>query len=259
MLLKCPHSEADYCIPRGSQHHRITNDSVHMRVNHQAPWKRATSSVDKRADCLMVQSREELLSASPLCLSASTSLSSPTWNHYRLLSTSNSEASMGFPGGSDGKESACHARDQGSIPGSGRSSEEGNGNPLQYSCLENSLDRWIWRATVHGVARSQIQLSDWHFHKIQPLIKGEVSSPGRLPRGLKLSSACLGLQFCLIQTPKLHSGSAMGFLSCASCLISFFSFSLSASISLSFSLSSNFSSFVSTWVHVSTKEDMYIL
>ena len=48
---------------------------------------------------------------------------------------------MGFPGGSDNKESACKARDPGSIPGSGRSLEEGNGNPLQYSCLENSMDR----------------------------------------------------------------------------------------------------------------------
>ena len=259
MLLKCPHSEADYCIPRGSQHYRITNDSVHMRVNHQAPWKRATSSVDKRADCLMVQSREELLSASPLCLPASTSLSPPTWNHYRLLSTSNSEASMGFPGGSDGKESACHARHPGSIPGSGRSSEEGNGNPLQYSCLENSMDRWIWRATVHGVARSQIQLSDWHFHKIQPLRKGEVSSPGRLPRGLKLSSACLGLQFCLYSNTKaaLWFSNGIPFL----CLLPDFLLflSLSLPLSLCLSLSSHFSFFVSTWVHVNTKEDMYIL
>ena len=56
-----------------------------------------------------------------------------------------------FPGGSDGKESACNAGDPGSIPGSGRSFGEGNGNPLQYSCLENSMDRRAWLATVHGV------------------------------------------------------------------------------------------------------------
>ena len=67
---------------------------------------------------------------------------------------------MGFPGGSDGEESACNAGDQGSIPGSGRSPGEGNGNALQYSCLENSMDRGAWRATVHGVAKSQIQLSN---------------------------------------------------------------------------------------------------
>ena len=52
-----------------------------------------------------------------------------------------------------GKESACHAGDLGSIPGSGRSPGEGNGNPLQYSCLENPMDRGAWRPTVHGVAR----------------------------------------------------------------------------------------------------------
>ena len=67
---------------------------------------------------------------------------------------------MGFPGGSDGEESACNAGDQGSIPGSGRSPGEGNGNALQYSCLENSMDRGAWRATVHGVAKSQTPVSD---------------------------------------------------------------------------------------------------
>ena len=60
---------------------------------------------------------------------------------------------MGFPGSSDGKESACNARDLGSIPVSGRSPGEGNGNPLQYSCLENPTDRGAWWATVHGVSR----------------------------------------------------------------------------------------------------------
>ena len=58
------------------------------------------------------------------------------------------------PGGSDGKESACNAGDPGSIPGLGRSPGEGNGNPLQYSCLENSMDRGAWQATVHGIEKS---------------------------------------------------------------------------------------------------------
>ena len=57
---------------------------------------------------------------------------------------------MGFPVGSDGKESACNV-DVGQIPASGRSSGEGNGNPPQYSCLENFMDRGAWQATVHGV------------------------------------------------------------------------------------------------------------
>ena len=59
----------------------------------------------------------------------------------------------GFPPSSVGKESVCNAGDMGSIPGSGRSPGEGNGNPLQYSCLENPMDRGALRATVHGVAR----------------------------------------------------------------------------------------------------------
>ena len=62
---------------------------------------------------------------------------------------------LGFPGGSVGKESAYNAGDMGLIPGSRRSLEEENGYPLQYSCLENSMDRGAWRATVQGVAKSQ--------------------------------------------------------------------------------------------------------
>ena len=69
-------------------------------------------------------------------------------------------ASFDFPGGSDGKVSACNVGDPGSIPGSGRSSGEGNGNPLQYSCLENPMYRGAWETTVHGVAKSWTRLSD---------------------------------------------------------------------------------------------------
>ena len=61
----------------------------------------------------------------------------------------------GFPGCSEGRESACNTGAPGSIPGSRRSPGEGNGNPLQYSSLENSKDRGAWWATVHGVAKSQ--------------------------------------------------------------------------------------------------------
>ena len=59
-----------------------------------------------------------------------------------------------FPSGSDDKESACNAGDLGSIPGLGRSPGEENGNPLQYSCQENPMDRGAWQATVHGVSKS---------------------------------------------------------------------------------------------------------
>ena len=65
----------------------------------------------------------------------------------------------GFPDGSDGKESACNTGEQGSIPGWGRFPGEGNGNPLQYSCLENSMDRKVRGVTVHGVPKNQTPLS----------------------------------------------------------------------------------------------------
>ena len=61
---------------------------------------------------------------------------------------------LGFPGGSEGKESACNAGDPDIIPGSQRSPGEGNGYPLQYSFMENSMDRGAWRATVQGTAES---------------------------------------------------------------------------------------------------------
>ena len=69
----------------------------------------------------------------------------------------------GFPGGAEVKASACNVGDLGSIPGLGRSPREGNGNPLQYSCLENPMDGGAWWATVHEVAKSQTQLSDFTF------------------------------------------------------------------------------------------------
>ena len=63
------------------------------------------------------------------------------------------------------KASACNAGDLSLIPGSGGSPGEGNGNPFQYSCLENPMDGGAWWATVHGVAKSQTRLSDFTFHK----------------------------------------------------------------------------------------------
>ena len=68
-------------------------------------------------------------------------------------------SNLGVPGGSVSKESSCNAGDPGSIPGLKGSPGGGNGNPLQYSCLENLIDRGAWQATVHGVAKSQTQLS----------------------------------------------------------------------------------------------------
>ena len=67
--------------------------------------------------------------------------------------------------GSGSKESACSSGQPGMILGLGRSPGEGNGNPLQYSCLENSIDEGAWQVTVHGIAKSQTRLSNFtHFH-----------------------------------------------------------------------------------------------
>ena len=81
---------------------------------------------------------------------------------------------MGFPGGSDGKESACNAGDPGLIPGLGRSPGEWNGYPLQDFCLEISTN---CRTTVHGVAKSRTPLSDSYFTSITP------TSPLKNPAG----------------------------------------------------------------------------
>ena len=70
----------------------------------------------------------------------------------------------GFPGSSDGKESACSAGDPGLISGLGRSPGGRHGNPLQYSGLENSMGRRAWGAIIHRIAKSQTQLSDFYFH-----------------------------------------------------------------------------------------------
>ena len=81
------------------------------------------------------------------------------WGHKELDTTEQ----LNNAGDSEVKASACNAGDLGSIPGSGRSPGEGNGNPLQYSCLENPMDGGAWWATVHGVAKSWTRLSDFTF------------------------------------------------------------------------------------------------
>ena len=74
--------------------------------------------------------------------------------------------SVGFPDESDGNESAYDVEDLGLTARSGRSPERGHGNLLQYSCLENSMDRGAWQATDHGVAKSQAQPSAFHLHSV---------------------------------------------------------------------------------------------
>ena len=77
-----------------------------------------------------------------------------SWTRLKQLSSSSSSS------GSDGKESAGNAGEPNSVPGLGRSPGEGNDNPLQYSCLENSTDRGGWWVTIHGVSKSQTHLSN---------------------------------------------------------------------------------------------------
>ena len=80
--------------------------------------------------------------------------------HGVAKSGTHEQLSLDFPGGSDSKASAYNEGDPGSILGSGRSSGEGNGNPLQYSCLKNPMDRGAWWVIVSGVASSRTHLSD---------------------------------------------------------------------------------------------------
>ena len=116
-------------------------------------------------------------------------------------------AAAAAAGGLDGKASACNAEDPGSIPGLGRSPGEGNGNSLQYSCLENSMDREAWWATVQGVAKSWTQLSDFtftffhnHVYSINQLCKhGDqllALSHRRQEKGMSLVSVMAGTCLC---------------------------------------------------------------
>ena len=82
------------------------------------------------------------------------------WHQGSLLIFAGPYSWKGFPAGSDGKESACKAGDLGLIPGLGRSPREGNGYPLQYSCLGNSMYRGAWQSTVYGVTKSRTWLND---------------------------------------------------------------------------------------------------
>ena len=124
-------------------------------------------------------------------------VSAVEWNESAIC-IHTSPPSGGFPGGADGKQSARNAGDLGSIPGSGRSPGEGNGNPLQYSCLENPMDRGAWWATVHGGAVRP----DWVPTTSPPLEPHSLhppSHPSRSSQGTELSflrSSCFPLAMC---------------------------------------------------------------
>ena len=115
----------------------------------------------------------------------------------------------GFPGGIEVKAPASNARDLGSIPGSGISPGEGNGNQLQYSCLENPMDGEAWQATVHGVAKSRTRLSDFtslHFTSLLCKkcfflqVKSQVLHTESVPRFAPVHCSCL----YVVQTSLFH-------------------------------------------------------
>ena len=93
-------------------------------------------------------------------------------SEHHFWTSFSSALNVGFPGDSVSKESDCNARDPGSIPGSGRLPGEGNGNPLQYSCLGNPMDRGAWRAMVHGGHKSWTRFSDYN----QPTKMGVINN-----------------------------------------------------------------------------------
>ena len=109
---------------------------------------------------------------------------------------------QGCPGGSDAEASACRVGDPGLIPGLGRSPGEGNGSPLQYSCLDNPIDGGTWWATVHGVAESQTRLSDFTLSTFQPLVCS-CSDGGSTPFVGSLG----GEHIALVMTPQALGGS----------------------------------------------------
>ena len=100
----------------------------------------------------------------------------------------------GFPRSSVGKDSACNSGDLDSISGSGRSSGEENGNPLQYSCLENPMDRGIWWATVHVVAKSRTRLKQLNTHTCLLLFICKTSVKCFMIQSLKQFKLVLNLQ-----------------------------------------------------------------
>ena len=121
---------------------------------------------------------------------------------------------MGFPGGSEVKASACNAGDLGSILGSGRSPGEGNGNPLQYSCVENPMDRGAWWATVHGVGKSRTRLRDltlcikWITNENSLIAQGTLFNALRWPKWEgnpeKRGYVCMKSWFALLHSRNEH-------------------------------------------------------
>ena len=124
-----------------------------------------------------------------LLVSPTRVLDFPPINRNKMKTT------QGFPGGSDGKESACHVGDPGSIPELGRYPREENGYPLQYSCLENFTDRGACQATVHGITKSWIWLNNFQFTKARQSFTGRLLQQEGVRRNNRfLSCSWMGVE-----------------------------------------------------------------
>ena len=115
---------------------------INTQDAHSRPWPRLWKSCTETVNVCIHEVLDPERATSPVSI-------------FSWLSENSPPYMMGFPGGSDGKESACNAGDPGSSPGLGRSPGEGHGNPLQDSSLENPVDRGACWATVHGVTKSR--------------------------------------------------------------------------------------------------------
>ena len=145
-------------VPSNFLHWKVTD--FYILILHSASWLNCLSVIDFSNDFLsffFFRIKYHLLIMTILLPTFQVHAYFFVWLHGSEL-VDHCSMIMGFPGGSDDIESQG---DLGSNPGLGRSPREGNGNPLQYSCLENPRDRGAWRATVHGVAESQTWLSGW--------------------------------------------------------------------------------------------------
>ena len=159
-------------LEAGKNRHGVETTSDQIRSDQSlscvwlfaTPWiaaRQASLSIANSRSSLRLTSIESMMLSSHLILCHPLLLLPPIPPSIRVFSNESTllYLSRGCPRWLSGKEPICKAGDMGLIPGLGRSSEEGNGSPLQYSCLENPMDR-AWRATVHGVTKSQTQLSN---------------------------------------------------------------------------------------------------
>ena len=135
----------------------VQNRKSSPSTSPRSSWEVMATRLRMNERCLSLEARLSLRTDAPPGLGEQRFLLVP----FALTCLILTSALLGFPGGSVVENPATNAGDMGLIPGSGRSTEKGNVNLLQYSCLENSVDRGAWWATAHRVTKSWTRLSDW--------------------------------------------------------------------------------------------------